>query len=205
MRIAYTREGQPLPVFEAGDFVRIKRDDLGSPIAYRGGEWGSVVSVDAHTADVQLAGFSRPATATLPYARAVPSSWLAPCDARGAAILLDQRDVSRSGLRASQFDDRAARGPGGVQDNAAPVQVGDLVRMRRDEEGEFVTARAGDWGEVLSVGAGQLDIRFAGFSRPKTAGMPVARGIPARLVEPCDRQGRAAAPVATLRAVHRWR
>ncbi|MES2713835.1 MAG: hypothetical protein V4653_19830 [Pseudomonadota bacterium] len=202
MRIAYTKEGQPLPVFEAGDFVRIKRDDLGAPIAYRGGEWGTVAAINPKTADIKLAGFSRPANATLPYARDVPASWLAPCDARGAAILLNQRDLSRVGLRSSAAEQ-------GVQPKAAQpepgVQVGDLVRMRRDEEGEFVTAKAGDWGEVERATGGQLDIRFAGFSRPRTDRMPVARGIPSRLVEPCDHQGRVVQAVAGLRSAQRWR
>ena len=204
MRITYTREGQPLPDFETGDFVRIKRDDLSLPIAYRGGEWGSVVSVEGLTADILLAGHSRPANATLPYARGVPASWLAPCDARGAAMLLDQRDVSRSGLRAPRFEERRAQRWG---DGSEPlIQVGDLVRMRRDEAGEFVTARAGDWGEVVSASGGQFDLRFAGFSRPKTTDMPVGRGIPAYLVEPCDRHGRATATAAQgRRATERWR
>ncbi len=204
MRITYTREGQPLPDFETGDFVRIKRDDLSMPIAYRGGEWGTIVSVDGQTGDILLAGHSRPANATLPYARGVPASWLAPCDARGAAILLDQRDVSRSNLHAPHFEQRRGQRWGGGSDPM--IQVGDLVRMRRDEVGEVVTARAGDWGEVVSASGGQFDLRFAGFSRPKTTDMPVGRGIPAYLVEPCDRHGRATASAAQGRGVtQRWR
>jgi hypothetical protein len=205
MRVAYTKEGQPLPVFEVGDFVRIKRDDLGLPIAYRGGEWGKVVSADAQAVDIELAGFSRPATAMLPYARGVPASWLVPCDDHGAAIFLDQRDVSRTGVRASRFDDHAARRSRVTQDHAASFEVGDLVRMRRDEQGEFVTAQAGEWGKVTGASGGHLDIRFAGHSRPKTASMPVARGIPERLVEHCDRTGRVTATAPGLRATRRWR
>jgi len=203
MRIAYTREGQPLPVFEPGDVVRIKRDDIGAPIAYRAGEWGSIVAVEALTADILLAGFSRPANAMLPHARGVPASWLAPCDERGAAILLDQRDVRRSGMRPSAFEDGAAPPWDAARD--VPIQVGDLVRMRRNEEGEFVTARAGEWGEVIGASGDQIDLRFAGYSRPKTTDLPVARGIPTRLVEPCDRHGRATTPVPGLRATQRWR
>lgn len=69
-------------------------------------------------------------------------------------------------------------------------EVGDLVRLVRDEPGEIVTARAGEWGEVLrNGGIGGLDIRLAGFSRPRTTDLPIAQGIPARLVVPCDRRG----------------
>lgn len=77
--------------------------------------------------------------------------------------------------------------------DGTPVPVfepGDLVRLLRDEPGEVVTARAGDWGEVLrSGGAAGLDIRLAGFSRPRTSDLPLATGIPASLVVPCDRLG----------------
>lgn len=69
-------------------------------------------------------------------------------------------------------------------------EPGDFVRLRRDEEGEVVTARAGEWGQVMRVEHGSLDIRFAGHSRPRTSDLPIARDVPARLVEPCDRQGR---------------
>ncbi len=68
-----------------------------------------------------------------------------------------------------------------------------------------MTAKAGDWGEVERATGGQLDIRFAGFSRPRTDRMPVARGIPSRLVEPCDHQGRVVQAVAGLRSAQRWR
>jgi hypothetical protein len=74
---------------------------------------------------------------------------------------------------------------------ATPVyEAGDYVRLKRDEEGEIITAQAGDWGQVMRVAQGSLDIRFAGHSRPRTSHMPMGRDIPAWLVEPCDRQGR---------------
>lgn len=69
-------------------------------------------------------------------------------------------------------------------------EPGDFVRLRRDEEGDVVTARAGDWGQVMRVEQGNLDIRFAGHSRPRTSHLPVARDVPAWIVEPCDRRGR---------------
>ncbi|MBR0647003.1 hypothetical protein [Plastoroseomonas hellenica] len=72
----------------------------------------------------------------------------------------------------------------------AIYEPGDFVRLRRDEEGEVVTARAGDWGQVTRVEHGNLDIRFAGHSRPRTSDLPVARDVPAWIVDPCDRRGR---------------
>jgi hypothetical protein len=69
-------------------------------------------------------------------------------------------------------------------------EPGDLVRLLRDEPGPVVTAQAGEWGEVVrNRGAAGLDIRLAGHSRPRTALMPMATGIPASLVVPCDRLG----------------
>ncbi len=201
MRIAYTREGQPLPIFEPGDFARIKRDDLSLPVAFRVGEWGTVTSVEASNADLLLAGHSRPANAVLPHARSVPTAWLAPCDAHGAAILLEQRDVKRGGVRTSRLDGRLLD----AKDSAALIEVGDLVRMRRDEGGEFVSARAGEWGEVTRTGSGHLDLLLAGFSRPRTADIPVARGISIHLVEPCDRSGRSLQSITSLRDNQRWR
>lgn len=201
MRIAYTREGQPLPIFELGDFARIKRDDLSQPIAFRAGEWGTIVSVEASSADLLLGGYSRPARSIVPHARGVPTAWLAPCDAHGAAILLEQRDVQRNGTRTQRLDARMLD----VPDTTALIEVGDLVRMRRDEGGEFVSAKAGEWGEVMRTGGGQLDLLLAGFSRPRTADMPVARGISIHLVEPCDRQGRSMKATPGLRETQRWR
>ncbi|WP_198372969.1 hypothetical protein [Roseomonas rosulenta] len=67
---------------------------------------------------------------------------------------------------------------------------GDLVRLLRDEPGEPVTAQAGEWGMVLrNRGAGGVDVRLAGHSRPRTAPMPVAIGLPPSLLVPCDRHG----------------
>jgi len=75
---------------------------------------------------------------------------------------------------------------------ALPVyEPGDLVRLIRNEPGEIVTAFAGDWGEVIrNKGADGLDIRLAGFSRPRSSDLPLATGIPPGFVVPCDRRGR---------------
>jgi hypothetical protein len=74
---------------------------------------------------------------------------------------------------------------------AVPVfEPGDLVRLLRDEPGPPVTARAGEWGAVIRNGGPQgVDVRLAGHSRPRTARMPVATGLPASILVPCDRTG----------------
>ncbi len=69
-------------------------------------------------------------------------------------------------------------------------EAGDLVRLLRDEPGPDPMAVAGEWGRVLrNRGRDGLDIRLAGFSRPRTSDLPDITGLPARLVVPCDRQG----------------
>ncbi|MBP0466425.1 hypothetical protein J5Y09_21030 [Roseomonas sp. PWR1] len=74
---------------------------------------------------------------------------------------------------------------------AVPVyEPGDHVRLVQDEPGPIVMAQAGEWGVVLrNRGVEGLDIRLAGHSRPRTTDIPVAMGIPARIVIPCDELG----------------
>jgi hypothetical protein len=74
---------------------------------------------------------------------------------------------------------------------AVPVyEAGDLVRLLRDEPGDPVTAHAGEWGMVeRNRGSAGIDVRLAGHSRPRTARMPVASGLPPSLLVPCDRLG----------------
>jgi hypothetical protein len=83
---------------------------------------------------------------------------------------------------------RLTYGPDGT-----PVPVyepGDFVRLLRDEPGQPVTAHAGEWGEVIrNRGAGGVDVRLAGHSRPRTATLGVASGLPSYILEPCDRRG----------------
>jgi len=70
-------------------------------------------------------------------------------------------------------------------------EAGDLVRLKRDEQGPIVTAFAGDWGRVTEVNAdGSLDIKFAGYSRGYDAAMPRAMAVPRAAVQPCDQKGR---------------
>lgn len=69
-------------------------------------------------------------------------------------------------------------------------EPGDLVRLAQDDPGPLRMAFAGEWGRVLrNRGTEGLDIRLAGYSRPRTSDLPDVTGMPARLVLPCDRQG----------------
>lgn len=69
-------------------------------------------------------------------------------------------------------------------------EPGDLVRLLRDEPGDPATAHAGEWGAVVrNRGAGGIDVRLAGHSRPRTDLLPVVSGLPPSLLVPCDRQG----------------
>jgi hypothetical protein len=93
---------------------------------------------------------------------------------------------------------RTMTGQGGVELHF--FEPGDLVRLRRDEDGPVVTAFAGDWGRVMRVHPdGSLDIKLAGYSRAKDATMIRAVAVSRLRVEPCDDRGRplptASAPV----------
>ncbi|WP_137125239.1 hypothetical protein [Roseomonas sp. HF4] len=69
-------------------------------------------------------------------------------------------------------------------------EPGDLVRLLRDEPGDPVTAHAGEWGEVIrNRGIAGVDVRLAGHSRPRTDPLPIATGLPSRILAPCDRAG----------------
>ncbi len=84
---------------------------------------------------------------------------------------------------------RTMHGPVGVEIHH--YEQGDLVRLRRDEDGPLVTAHAGDWGRVMRVHPdGALDIKLAGYSRAKDAPLVKAVGVARRHVEPCDQAGR---------------
>jgi hypothetical protein len=74
---------------------------------------------------------------------------------------------------------------------ATPIlEVGDMVRLIRDEPGPMPTAGAGEWGRVLRINArGRLDIQLAGFSRPRGVALGVASDLAATNVIPCDAKG----------------
>lgn len=69
-------------------------------------------------------------------------------------------------------------------------EVGDLVRLVRNEEGPVVTAFAGDWGRVTRVHpCGAVDVKLAGYCRAKDATLTRAVAVGAGRVEPCDERG----------------
>ncbi|MCA3390094.1 MAG: hypothetical protein INF65_15830 [Roseomonas sp.] len=69
-------------------------------------------------------------------------------------------------------------------------EVGDLVRLTRDEAGPIVTAYAGEWGRIVRVTTrNTLDIQLAGFSRPRGVAMALVSDFPAINVVPCDGRG----------------
>jgi hypothetical protein len=69
-------------------------------------------------------------------------------------------------------------------------EVGDLVRLTRDEAGPIVTAHAGEWGRILRISSrNTLDIQLAGFSRPRGVAMGMVSDFPAINVVPCDGRG----------------
>lgn len=73
---------------------------------------------------------------------------------------------------------------------AQPIfESGDLVRLCHDDLGEIITFRSGEWGRVVRVAETDLDVRLAGYSRPRSTPMAIARNVPKHWVEPCDGRG----------------
>jgi hypothetical protein len=65
------------------------------------------------------------------------------------------------------------------------VEVGDMVRLIRDEPGPMPMAGAAEWGWVLRINArGRLGIQLAGFSRPRGVALGVVSDIAATNVIP---------------------
>jgi hypothetical protein len=55
-------------------------------------------------------------------------------------------------------------------------EVGDLVRLTRDEAGPVPTAQAGEWGKIRSISdRGRLDIVLDGFSRPRDVALELPK------------------------------
>lgn len=70
------------------------------------------------------------------------------------------------------------------------LEVGDLVRLIRDEYGPSPTAQAGEWGKIRAItGRGTLDIVLAGYSRPRGVALSMVSDIPVTNVVPCDHRG----------------
>jgi hypothetical protein len=93
MRVTYRDDGSPVPIYEAGDMVRLVRDEPGPIVTARAGEWGEILRVRGRDGlDIRFAGYSRPSNALMPVATAIPASYVAPCDRRGVPLRL-QRDL----------------------------------------------------------------------------------------------------------------
>ena len=70
------------------------------------------------------------------------------------------------------------------------LEVGDLVRLIRNEGGPTPAAQAGEWGKIRQVtGRGTLDIVLAGYSRPRGVALSMVSDIPVTNVVPCDHRG----------------
>ena len=70
------------------------------------------------------------------------------------------------------------------------LEVGDLVRLVRNEGGSSPSAQAEEWGRILRISrGGALDIVLAGYSRPRGVALSNVNGIPATNVVPCDHRG----------------
>lgn len=70
------------------------------------------------------------------------------------------------------------------------LEVGDLVRLTRDEPGPSPTAQAGEWGKIRRITErGTLDIVLAGYSRPRGVTLSMVSDVSAINVVPCDHRG----------------
>jgi hypothetical protein len=74
----------------------------------------------------------------------------------------------------------------------ARYEIGDLVRLRRDETGDGAMGKVGDWGCIIAIERGQgwlLDIQLAGYSEGRHSALQRLLGIPRKIVVPCDAFG----------------
>jgi hypothetical protein len=84
MRIDTRPDGTQITIPEAGDLVRLTRDEPGPDVTAFAGEWGRVIRVTGrNTLDIQLAGFSRPRGVAMGLVSDFPAINVVPCDARG--------------------------------------------------------------------------------------------------------------------------
>jgi hypothetical protein len=84
MRIESRPDGSEIHIPEAGDLVRLTRDESGPIVTAHAGEWGRIIRITSrNTLDIQLAGYSRPRGVAMALVSDFPSINVVPCDARG--------------------------------------------------------------------------------------------------------------------------
>ena len=84
MRIDNRPDGSQIMIPEAGDLVRLTRDEPGPIVTAHAGEWGRIIRVTSrNTLDIQLAGFCRPRGVAMAQVSDFPAINVVPCDARG--------------------------------------------------------------------------------------------------------------------------
>lgn len=84
MRIDTRPDGSQIMIPEAGDLVRLTRDEPGPDVTAFAGEWGRIIRVTGrNTLDIQLAGFSRPRGVAMGMVSDFPAINVVPCDGRG--------------------------------------------------------------------------------------------------------------------------
>jgi hypothetical protein len=89
MKLKYRADGQPIPILEVGDLVRLARAESGSTPTAQAGEWGKIRRItDRGGLDIVLAGYSRPRGVALAMVSDFPATNVTPCDHRGLALEL---------------------------------------------------------------------------------------------------------------------
>jgi hypothetical protein len=109
MKLNYRADGQPIPILEVGDLVRLTRAESGSAPTAQAGEWGKIRRItDRGGLDIVLAGYSRPRGVALALVSDFPATNVIPCDHRGVALELPSWSNWKK-IEASGFGIRKAR------------------------------------------------------------------------------------------------
>ena len=110
MKLNYRADGQPIPILEVGDLVRLTRAESGSAPTAQAGEWGKIRRItDRGGLDIVLAGYSRPRGVALAMVSDFPATNVIPCDHHGLALELPKWSNWRQDA-ANGFASRKDRG-----------------------------------------------------------------------------------------------
>jgi hypothetical protein len=100
MRIMHGQNGAEIYFYEAGDLVRLCRDEDGPLVTAFAGDWGRVMRVHPDgSLDIKFAGYARAKDSSMVRAVSVASSRVEPCDEqgrprmRGTAAVWDTRKL----------------------------------------------------------------------------------------------------------------